>query len=49
MLSLFTGVLELIEKRRQALPLISAETVELVDIALEGASNQGPRPSLPEL
>ena len=37
--SLFAGVYELLEKRRQALPLISADTADFVDIALEGATN----------
>lgn len=38
-LSLFIGVLELLEKHRQALQLLSAETIKLVDVALKGASN----------
>lgn len=48
-LSLLVGVFELLERRRQSLPLLTAENAELIDIALEGASNQGPRPSVPEL
>jgi hypothetical protein len=35
-LSILFGVYELLERRRQALPLISPATAELVDIALEG-------------
>ena len=48
-LNLLTGVFELQERRCQALPLITSENAELVDIALEGASNQGPKPNIPEL
>jgi hypothetical protein len=29
--------------------LLSIESAELVDIALEGATNSGPRPTIPEL
>lgn len=43
------GVFELIERRRQSLPLLSNETAELVEIALEGATNSGPRPTIPDL
>lgn len=40
---------ELVERRRQALPLVNSQTAELVDIALEGNSGLGPVPTIPEL
>ena len=48
-LALLFGVYELVERRRQALPLLSGEIAELIDIALEGSSIIGPVPNIPEL
>lgn len=31
------------------MPILTAENAELIDIALEGTSNAGPRPTVPEL
>jgi hypothetical protein len=42
-------VFELLERRRQALPLINQENAELIDIALEGSNTVGPKPTIPEL
>lgn len=48
-LGLLFQVYELLERRRQSLPLLNPESAELIDIALEGSSSSGPRPTIPEL